>query len=187
MFDVFLFYIAFAILGFGVLKNKKLGALLSFVGYVLASIDFLCLEIMGQHIDYTTLTRIDGTMLAMAPQVTPTYFYGGVFALFLVVALHWVAYERLNSNAADEEGALQKSFLRSKQGVVILSVFALGCFFFSATGSAYKNILLSAKELKQSFSMSSEQILEKLGAKGKYLAPEKITAQAGKNLVVIYC
>ena len=35
MFDVFLFYSAFAILGFGVIKNKKLGALLSFVGYVL--------------------------------------------------------------------------------------------------------------------------------------------------------
>ena len=187
MFDVFLFYIAFAILGFGILKNKKLGALISFAGYMLASVDFLCLEIMGQHIDYTTLTRIDGTMLAMAPQVTPTYFYGGVLALFLVVALHWFAYKRLNSNAADEEGSLQKNFLRSKQGVAILSVLALGCFFFSATGSAYKNILFSAKELKQSFSMSSEQILEKLGAKGEYLAPEKISAQAGKNLVVIYC
>ncbi|MBR2039116.1 MAG: hypothetical protein IJ947_01785, partial [Phascolarctobacterium sp.] len=185
MFDVFLFYIAFAILGFGVLKNKKLGALLSFVGYVLASIDFLCLEIMGQHIDYTTLARIDGTMLAMAPQVTPAYFYGGVSVLFLVATLHWFAYKRLNSNAADEEGASPKNFLRSKQGVAILSVLALGCFFFSATGSAYKNILLSAKELKQSFSMSSEQILEKLGAKGECLAPEKITAQAGKNLVVI--
>ena len=187
MFDVFLFYIAFAVLGFGVLKNKKLGALLSFVGYVFASVDFLCLEIMGQHIDYTTLTRIDGTMLAMAPQVTPAYFYGGVIALLLVAALHWFAYKRLNSNAASEESALQKSFLRSKQGVAILSLLALGCFFFSATGTAYKNILLSAKELKQSFSMSSEQILEKLGAKEKYLAPEMITAQAGKNLVVIYC
>ena len=187
MFDVFLFYTAFAILGFGVLKNKKLGALISFAGYMLASVDFLCLEIMGQHIDYTTLTRIDGTMLAMAPQVTPTYFYGGVLALFLVVALHWVAYKRLNSNAADEEGTLQKNFLCSTQGVAILSVLALGCFFFSVTGSAYKNILLSAKELKQSFSMSSEQILEKLGAKEKYLAPEMVTAQAGKNLVVIYC
>ena len=106
MFDVFLFYIAFAILGFGVLKNKKLGALLSFAGYVLASVDFLCLEIMGQHIDYTTLTRIDGTMLAMAPQVTPAYFYGGVIALLLVAALHWFAYKRLTSNAASEESAL---------------------------------------------------------------------------------
>ena len=187
MIDNILFFLAFLILGFGVLKNKKLGALLSFAGYMLASIDFLCLEIMGQHIDFTTLTRIDGTMLAMAPQVTPTYFYGGVFALFLVVALHWFAYKRLNGNAADEEGTLQKSFLRSKQGLAILSVLALGCFFLSATGSAYKNILLSAKELKQSFSMSSEQILEKLGAKGEYIATEKISAQAGKNLVVIYC
>ncbi len=187
MIDNILFFLAFLILGFGVLKNKKLGALLSFAGYVLASVDFLCLEIMGQHIDYTTLTRIDGTMLAMAPQVTPAYFYGGVIALFLVAALHWFAYKRLTSNAASEEDALQKSFLRSKQGVAILSVFALGCFFFSATGSAYKNILFSAKELKQSFSMSSEQILEKLGAKGEYIAPEKISAQAGKNLVVIYC
>ncbi len=187
MFDVFLFYIAFAVLGFGVLKNKKFGALLSFAGYVFASVDFLCLEIMGQHIDYTTLTRIDGTMLAMAPQVTPAYFYGGVIALLLVAALHWFAYKRLNSNAASEEGALQKSFLRGKQGVAILSVLALGCFFFSATGTAYKNILLSAKELKQNFSMSSEQILEKLGAKEKYLAPEMVNAQAGKNVVVIYC
>ena len=187
MIDNILFFLAFLILGFGVLKNKKFGALLSFVGYVLASIDFLCLEIMGQHIDYTTLSRIDGTMLAMAPQVTPAYFYGGVFALLLVVALHWFAYKRLNSNVANEGGSLQKNFLRSKNGVAILSVLALGCFFFSATGSAYKNILLSAKELKQSFSMSSEQILEKLGVKEEYLAPEKITAQAGKNLVVIYC
>ncbi|MDO5474050.1 MAG: hypothetical protein Q4F22_02980, partial [Phascolarctobacterium sp.] len=137
MIDNILFFLAFLILGLGVIKNKKLGVVISFIGYVLASVDFLCLEIMGQH--------IDGTMLAMAPQVTPAYFYGGVFALLLVAALHWVAYKRLNSNAADEEGALQKSFLRSKQGVVILSVFALGCFFFSATGSAYKNILLSAK------------------------------------------
>ena len=111
MFDVFLFYIAFAILGFGILKNKKLGVVISFIGYVLASVDFLCLEIMGQHIDYTTLTRIDGTMLAMAPQVTPTYFYGSVFALLLIVALHWFAYKRLNSNSADEEGSLQKNFL----------------------------------------------------------------------------
>ena len=76
MFDIILFYVAFAVLGLGVIKNKKLGVAISFVAFILASVDFLCLEIMGQHIDYTTLTRIDGTMLAMAPQVTPTYFYG---------------------------------------------------------------------------------------------------------------
>ena len=78
MFDIILFFIAFLILGWCVVPNKKLGVVISFIGYVLASMDFLCLQIIGQHIDYTTITRIDGTMLAMAPKVTPDYFYGSV-------------------------------------------------------------------------------------------------------------
>ena len=63
MFDTILFFIAFSILGWCVVPNKKFGVAISFVGYLLASMDLLCLQIMGQHIDYTTLTRIDGTML----------------------------------------------------------------------------------------------------------------------------
>ena len=95
MFDIILFYVAFAVLGFGVLKNKKLGVAISFVAFLLAAMDFLCLKIMGQHIDYTTLTRIDGTMLAMAPQVTPTYFYGSIVAVVLGAAVHLYIYKRL--------------------------------------------------------------------------------------------
>ena len=86
MFDIVLFYIAFLILGWCIVPNRKFGAAISFIGFVLTSMDFLCLQIMGQHIDYTTITRIDGTMLAMAPQVTPAYFYGGV-GMFLLVAV----------------------------------------------------------------------------------------------------
>ena len=105
MFDIVQFYIAFVILGWGVIPNKKLSAAISFVGFVLASMDFLCLQIMGQHIDYTTFTRLDGTMLAMAPQVMPAYFYGGVGMLLLVAALHWLAYKRLAFHAASEVSA----------------------------------------------------------------------------------
>ena len=102
MFDTILFFIAFLILGWCIVPNKKLGAAISFIGFMLASMDFLCLQIMGQHIDYTSITRIDGTMLAMAPQVTPTYFYGGVIMLLLVAALHWLAYKRFETHAASE-------------------------------------------------------------------------------------
>ena len=191
MFDTILFFIAFLIFGWWIVPNQKLGAAISFVGFVLASVDFLCLQIMGQHIDYTTLTRIDGTMLAMAPQVTPIYFYGGVIMLILVVALHWLAYKHLASNAASEVSAdnvaQNKTTPKNKTLSYGLAVLAVICLFFSETGTAYKNILLSAKEMKQSFSMSSEQILSKLGAQGEYLAPDKVVAQKGKNLVVIYC
>ena len=191
MFDTILFYIAFVILGWCVIPNKKLGAAISFVGFVLASMDFLCLQIMEQHIDYTTITRIDGTMLAMAPQVTPAYFYGSVIMLLLVAALHWLAYKRLVSNAASEVSAdnvaQNKTTPKNKTLSYGLAVLAAICIFFSETGTAYKNILLSAKEMKQSFSLSSEQILSKLGAKGEYVAPNKVVAQKGKNLVVIYC
>lgn len=186
MIDIILFYIAFLIIGW-CLPNKKFGVALSFVGFLLAAVDFLCLEIMGQNIDYTTLARIDGTMLAMASQVMPVYFYGGVFVVVVAIALHWLAYKKLATSVANEDGALQNSFFRGKQGVAILSLFAVGCLYLSATGSAYKNILFSAKEMKQSFSLSSEQILAKLGAQEKYVAVDKVTAQAGKNLVIIYC
>lgn len=191
MFDTILFYIAFVILGWCVIPNKKLGVAISFVGYVLASMDFMCLQIMEQHIDYTTITRIDGTMLAMAPQVTPAYFYGGVLMLLLVAALHWLGYKRLALHVASEvsietatENAGDSKNKRLAYGLAILAVI---CLFFSETGIAYQNILLSAKEMKQSFSMSSEQILSKLDAQGEYLAPNKVVAQKGKNLVVIYC
>ncbi len=191
MFDVFLFYIAFAILGFGVLKNKKLGALISFAGYMLASIDFLCLEIMGQHIDYTTLTRIDGTMLAMAPQVTPTYFYGGVAAVVLSAVLHLFVYKRMaKSGEASFENESASSEQQASQNKVLsygLLGFTIACLCFSETAAAYKNIVLSTKQMKQSFSMTSEQILEKLGAQEKLVALDKVTAKAGKNLVIIYC
>ena len=174
MFDIVLFYIAFVILGWCVIPNKKLGAAISFIGFMLASMDFLCLQIMGQHIDYTTLTRIDGTMLAMAPQVTPAYFYGSVIMLLLVAALHWFAYKHLASNAASEVSAdnvaQNKTTPKNKTLPYGLAVLAVICLFFSETGTAYKNILLSAKEMKQNFSMSSEQILSKLGAQGEYLA-----------------
>ena len=191
MFDTILFFIAFLILGWWLVPNKKLGTAISFVGFVLTSMDFLCLQIMGQHIDYTTITRIDGTMLAMTPQVTPAYFYGGVGMLLLVAALHWLAYKRLAFHAASEESIetshKNKSASQNKTLSCGLVVLAVICLFFSETGTAYKNILLSAKEMKQNFSMSSEQILSKLGAQGEYLAPNKVVAQKGKNLVVIYC
>lgn len=191
MFDTILFFIAFLILGWWIVPNKKLGTVISFVGFVLASMDFLCLQIMGQHIDYTTITRIDGTMLAMAPQVTPAYFYGSVIMLLLVAALHWLAYKRLALNAASKESTetslKNKSASQNKARSYGLVFLAVICLFLSETGAAYKNILLSAKEMKQSFSMSSEQILSKLGAQGEYLAPDKVVAQKGKNLVVIYC
>ena len=60
-------------------------------------------------------------------------------------------------------------------------------YSLSETAAAYKNIMLSTKQMKQSFSMSSEQILEKLGAQDKQVTLDKVTAQAGKNLVIIYC
>lgn len=191
MLDIILFLIAFLILGWCVVQSKKLGVVVSFIGYLLASVDFLCLQIMGQHIDYTTITRIDGTMLAMAPQVTPAYFYGGVGMLVVVAALHWFAYKRLTQHAASkvsaESVAQNESSSPNKTLSYGLAVLAVACLFFSETGTAYKNILLSTKEMKQSFSMSSEQILGKLGAQGEYLAPDKVVAQKGKNLVVIYC
>ena len=135
MIDIILFYIAFLILGWCIVPNKKLGTAISFVGFVLASMDFLCLQIMGQHIDYTTLTRIDSTMLAMAPQVTPAYFYGGVIMLLLVAALHWLAYKRLASNAASEEFTEtpleNKSASQNKALSYGLAVLAVLCLFFS--------------------------------------------------------
>ena len=191
MFDTILFFIAFLILGWCVVPNKKFGVAISFVGYLLASVDFLCQQIMGQHIDYTTITRIDGTMLAMAPQVTPTYFYGGVIMLLFVAVLHWLAYQRLvlhvASEASAETGEKNEDCSKNKKLRYGLAVVAVICLFISETGAAYKNILLSGKEMKQSFSMSSEQILSKLGAQGEYLATNKVTAPKGKNLVVIYC
>ena len=191
MFDIILLFIAFLILGWCVVSNKKFGVAISFVGYLLASVDFLCLQIMRQHIDYTTITRVDGTILAMAPQVTPAYFYGSVIMLLLVAVLHWLAYKRLAFHAASEVSAdnvaQNKTTPKNKTLSYGLAVMAVGCLFFSETGTAYKNILLSAKEMKQNFSMSSEQILSKLGAQGEYLAPNKVVAQKGKNLVVIYC
>ena len=197
--DIILFYLAFLILGFGIQKNKALGTTISFIGFLLAALDFVCLEIMGQHLDYTTITRIDGTMLAMAPQVTPAYFYGGVIAVLLAAALHWLAYKKLSYHATSESAsensstiqteseAETKNVTHNKYFPAILAVVAIACLFFSGTGTAYKNILLSAKEMKQSFSLSTEQILNKLGAQGAYIPLDKVTAQAGKNLVVIYC
>ena len=46
MFGTVLFYIAFLILGWRIVPNKKLGAAISFIGFVLASMDFLCLQIL---------------------------------------------------------------------------------------------------------------------------------------------
>lgn len=190
MLDALLFYLAFAVFGLGVLKNKKLGAVLACLGFFLAVMDFICLQIMGQHLDYTTIARVDGTMLAMAPKVTPTYFYCGIGAVLLAAALHWLAYKKMvlpaTEGSSEKNNATQKD-CNKKYLPVALGLLAVFCLSLSATGAAYKNILLSAKEMKQSFSLSSEAILAKLGAQGDYLANSKLTAQAGRNVVIIYC
>ena len=198
MFDILLFYVAFAILGFGGLKNKKFGAVLAFIGFLLAGMDFVCQEIMGQHLDYATITRIDGTMLAMAPQVTPAYFYGGIVAVLLAAALHYFAYKKITllatdnpaqkySAAQNDDSVQNMNEAKGKYLPAILVVVALVCLNLSATGKAYKNILFSAKQLQQSFSLSKDELLTKLGAQGEYLEVSKITAKSGKNLVIIYC
>ena len=140
MFDIILFYAAFAVLGLGVLKNKKLGVAISFVAFLLAAMDFLCLKVMGQHIDYTTLTRIDGTMLAMAPQVTPTYFYGGVAAVVLSVAFHILVYKRMTKS---DEAALENTSASSDQQASRnkmlsygLLAFVVACLCFSETAAS---------------------------------------------------
>lgn len=186
MFDVIAFYLAVALLAFACIKNKAVSAGLSFGGFVLALADFLCLQIMGQHLDYATLTRVDGTMLAMAPQVTPAYFYGGVAALLAAAALHWLAYRRWALRAASSVTAEQPAS-PGKPVLAACVAVAVGLLACSDTAAAYKNMLLSAKQLQQSFSMNKEQLWQKLRAQGTYLAPREVTAKAGKNLVVIYC
>lgn len=186
MFDVIAFYLAVALLAFTCIKNKAVSAVISLGGFVLALADFFCLQIMGQHLDYTTIARVDGTMLAMAPQVTPAYFYGGVTALFAITALHWLAYRRLSQHAASPVTAGQPASV-DKPVLAACVAVAVGLLACSDTAAAYKNMLLSAKQLQQSFSLNKEQLWHKLQAQGTYLTPQHITAKAGKNIVVIYC
>jgi phosphoglycerol transferase len=87
-----------------------------------------------------------------------------------------------NENASSNQQASRNKMLSYG-----LLAFVVVCLCFSETAAAYKNIMLSTKQMKQSFSMSSEKILEKLGAQDKQVTLDKVTAQARKNLVIIYC
>lgn len=171
------FYIAFLVIGYMLIKNKYVGFIIATTGYFMAVADLVCYKIMGQHIDYTTITRLDMTMIHMASSVVPRYFYGIIICTVLVVALHIHLFRNKH--------VMKYHFnLMAKCALVLLATLLL---ILSQTTSAYKEMIISTKTSFQLVGYDLNEIYHKLGGTKKLLFKDDVIGKKGKNIIVIYC
>lgn len=71
---VIIFYLATLMLSIALCKKRVLAVAIATVGYIMALIDFLTKSLMEAHVSYFILSRVDMTMLEMAPVIVPVYF-----------------------------------------------------------------------------------------------------------------
>ena len=174
--SVIQFYLAILIIGFVVIKDKKISFCVTLFGYFLAVIDLLSYKMLKHHIDYFTLSRIDWSMIEMAKDVVPKYFYGSIFVTVLVILICW--YLSQNIHAAT---------LKNRKISVLIFCLSVIMVFTSKTSVAYKNIVYSAFKMNKYEFYSLSDVLVDLKSSKQYKFNEDIVSLKGKNLVFIYC
>ena len=168
-----LFYIAWLTLGAVTVKNRIAGNMIATVGYILALIEVLARQLTGEHISYFILSRVDLTMLEMAPVVVPHYVYGGIAVTAIVLYGQYRLIKKM----------CQKSV--SKRIRIALTLAAILILALSTTSKAYVEMCRSAGKIHAYQSMTLAEAKEKLHF-GDYMTQDEVVARAGKNIVVIY-
>lgn len=168
-----LFYLAWLMLGIAWSKKRCLAVLVVTIGYILALCEFLAKSLVEEHVSYFILSRIDMTMLEMAPTVVPVYFYGGIICTVLLLCGQY----RLI-------GHMKKRSLKTRTKV-ILSVIAILILTFSTTTKAFIGTCTMAQKIYTYQDTPLDEVKSQL-ALDSYIGERGVTAEPGRNLVVIY-
>lgn len=169
----FLVYLGSLMLGMALSKRRVLAFVIATLGYVLAISDFMTKQLMESHISYFILSRLDMTMLEMAPVVIPVLFYGGIVCTVLLLYGQYRLIRRLHQRP-----------LKMRTSMV-LGVLAMVLISQSTTTKALIDTCTTAQKVHSAADLSFDEIKHRLGMVG-YASGEGIDALAGKNLVVVY-
>lgn len=176
--DAVLFFLPFAASGFFLIKNRKLGSLAVLLGYALAVAQAVCAAVLNRDLDYFVFMRLDWDMLRMAPSVmaaSSAVFIAITALVLLAVWLNWT-------------GRLRRVFT-PKRRFLRLGLLALCALtiVFSPVTSVYWEMLKSWRHYARASSCSEAELFAALGARRKPVAESDILAEAGRNIVVVYC
>lgn len=176
--DALLFFLPFAAAGLFFVKNRKLGSLAVLLGYALAAAQALCAAVLNRDLDYFVFMRLDWDMLRMAPLVmaaTSAVFAGLTLAVLTVVWLNWT-------------GRLRRVFAPKRRfpRLGLLAACALAVAFSPVT-SVYREMLESWRQYARTSSCSEAELFAALGARREPVAEADVAAEAGRNIVVVYC
>lgn len=176
--DAVLFFLPFAASGFFLIKNRKLGSLAVLLGYALAVAQAVCAAVLNRDLDYFVFMRLDWDMLRMAPSVmaaSSAVFIAITALVLLAVWLNWT-------------GRLRRVFT-PKRRFLRLGLLALCALtiVFSPVTSVYWEMLKSWRHYARASSCSEAELFAALGARRKPVAEADVAAEAGRNIVVVYC
>lgn len=170
---VIFFYLATLMLSVALCKWRGLAVAIATVGYIMALINFMTKSLMEAHVSYFILSRVDMTMLEMAPVVVPVYFYGGIICTVLLLYGQW----RLI-------GYMKKRSLKMRTRM-ILGVIAILVLAFSTTTKAFIGTCMTAQKIHAQTGLSLDEVKQRLSLTD-YTGEVGVTAKPGQNLVVIY-
>lgn len=170
---ILLFYLACLMLGVALSKYRVLAAIVMTVGYLLSLTDFMAKQLLEAHVSYFVLSRLDWTMLQMAPVVMPILFYGGIVCTAVLLYGQYRLIKRVHHRP-----------LKTRT-TVILGVLAVAILTLSTTSKAFVETCTMANKVHAYQDMSVDEIKHQLEM-DSYTGQNGITAEAGKNLVVIY-
>lgn len=176
--DALLFFLPFAAAGFFLIKNRKLGSLAVLLGYVLAAAQAICCRVLNRNLDYFIFMRLDWDMLRMAPLVmaaTSAVFIAITALVLIAVWLNWT-------------GRLRRTSLGNRRWPrrCLLALCALAIAFSPVT-SVYREMLNVRRQFARASACSEAELFAALGARREPIAEADILAEAGRNVVVIYC
>lgn len=176
--DALLFFLPFAAAGFFLIKNRKLGSLAVLLGYVLAAAQTICCKVLNRNLDYFIFMRLDWDMLRMAPAVmaAASAIFAAITALLLTaVWLNWT-------------GRLRRgSFGNRRWTRRCLLAFCALAIVFSPVTSVYREMLKSWRQFARASACSEAELFAALGARRAPAAEADIAAEAGRNIVIVYC
>ncbi len=156
-----------------VIQKKKIFIILIIsLFFLLAFIDKLALMTTAEHVDLFCFLKINLDMVKYAtniiPDIIPTLV---VLVLFLLLAIFIICKTSNMLFALDKRKRIKV--------IIIYLCLCVPLFCVSNTASAYVNLFIQGSE----WLWKTENIFWN---QGKYLPPEQLQAEKGKNLVIIY-
>ena len=176
--DIFFIFLPFLLFGFFLAlipKRKTFSAIIVFLFSLLALTDYFSMKIIGNHIKIFTFLDMDKTMLEASPYIMPEAFVllGFVFLILVFIVILIFKYKKYLFSLSKE-----------KRLKIFLVTFCISFLLFlsSPITIAYANFIQDTA--KYIFDSSKKKYF--LFVKEKYIYPQDIKAEKGKNLVIIY-